>query len=126
MPDGTPMRAFHAADIVNRDEIPHSPFRGWTFGHEVAAFKDAVGLLTDNRKTPNLWPVGCAVAIPRTTDWIETRNSIWHLLLCRLLTESCFHYRGQHGLSFVFDEKDDNAADALTFYKMAKPLTTHD
>jgi hypothetical protein len=122
MPDGTAMKSFHAADIVNRDEISDSPFRGWSFDQEKAVFKDAVGILTDKSKTPNLWPVGCAVAIPSNADWVETRNTVWHLLFCRLLTEICFHYRGQHGFSFVFDEKDDNATNALSFYKQAKPL----
>src|SRR5438552_3219846 len=36
MPDGSPCAAFHTREIVNRDLIPGSRFKGWTFQDERA------------------------------------------------------------------------------------------
>jgi hypothetical protein len=48
---------FHAAEIVERDHISDSRFKGWTFQQEVAIFTDATALILDKRC--HGWP--CAV-----------------------------------------------------------------
>jgi Protein of unknown function (DUF3800) len=45
MPDGSPMSAFHTAEIVNRDLISGSRFKGWTFDQEKAAFAAALDVI---------------------------------------------------------------------------------
>ena len=70
MPDGSSCRSFHAADIVGRDEIRNSPFRGWSFTDEIDAFRKATDVIAAVDKCALLWPVGVAVEIPRTFTWI--------------------------------------------------------
>jgi hypothetical protein len=58
MPDGGPCPAFHASDIVGRDLIADSPFKGWTFEQEVDAFTKATNVICDTGHHLHLWPVG--------------------------------------------------------------------
>ena len=45
MPDGAACNAFHAVDIVGRDQIKGSPFKGWTFQDEIVAFSKAIAVV---------------------------------------------------------------------------------
>ena len=50
MPDGSPCPTFHAAEIVGRNQIEGSRFKGWTFADEVAAFTKATDLVCDAKE----------------------------------------------------------------------------
>ena len=54
IPDGSPCKAFHTREIVNRDLIPNSPFKGWTFADERAAFTKAIDVICDKSRCANL------------------------------------------------------------------------
>jgi hypothetical protein len=79
MPDGSPCKAFHTREIVNREGIPNSPFKGWTFDDERAAFMKAVDVICDKNHCAIIWPFGVAAEIPRSFTNLK-RNSIWLLL----------------------------------------------
>lgn len=121
MPDGSPMKAFHAAEIVNRDEWSDSRFRGWTFDQEKAAFIAATEVIADKTKgAALLWRVGCAVAIPRDADWVETRDTVWHLVFTRLIIGLVMRYRAQNGFSMTLDNKPEIQRNASHFYDLAR------
>jgi hypothetical protein len=63
MPDGSECGAFHAAEIVGRDLIDDSKFKGWSFKDEVDAFSKAISVIEDRNATAILWPVGVAIWI---------------------------------------------------------------
>jgi hypothetical protein len=121
MPDGSPVRAFHAAEIVNRDEY-NNRFKGWTFEDEKRAFGSAVDVIVDRQAAANLWPIGCAIVIPRDADWVETRDTLWHLLFTRLFLALLNTYPAQNGFAFTFDEKKEIKRHANEFYALAKQL----
>ena len=52
--------SFHATDIVSREHISDSPFKGWTFDQEKEAFVKAIDLVADTKLAALLWPVGVA------------------------------------------------------------------
>jgi hypothetical protein len=51
MSNGTPCRSFHAAEIVGRDQIRGSKFKGWTFDDEIAAFSKATDVVLKVRRS---------------------------------------------------------------------------
>jgi hypothetical protein len=111
MPDGQPCPAFHAAEIVERDKIKRSRFKGWSFQQETEAFTKATDILIDSKLAPVLYPVGSAVEVPASFEAIP-RDEIWHLLFFKLFTISISRFPGGQGFNFVLDEKKavENAA----------------
>lgn len=119
MPNGEPCRAFHAADIVGRDLISDSPFHGWAFEDEKSAYGKAIAVLEDQRLAANLWPVGVALQIPSSFQWIP-RDSIWLMLFTKLFMLLASTYPAQRSIAFVLDEKKAIQWNALTIHAKAK------
>jgi hypothetical protein len=120
MPDGNPCAAFHAADIVSREEISDSPFRGWTFDEECNAFKQATNVIADPRLCPNLVPMGCAVELPGTFKDVE-RDAIWLILFIKLMSALMEAYPHRpFDVAFIFDEKPAIESFARRAHREAK------
>ncbi len=119
MPDGSPCRAFHAADIVGRDQIKGSPFRGWSFPDEVAAFSKAIAVVEDPKASALLWPVGVALQLPSSFPWIP-RDSIWLMLFTKLFMLLSETYPAQRSIALMFDEKKAIENNALQIHAAAK------
>jgi hypothetical protein len=119
MPDGTPCRAFHGAEIVGRAEISGSKFKGWTFEDEVNAFTRAVDVITNRQVCPLMWPVGVSVEIPRTFTWVP-RDSVWLILYLKMFQLLAATYPAQRSISWMFDEKPGVAGHAATIWSRAK------
>ncbi len=111
--------AFHAAEIVGRDTITDSRFKGWTFEQEVALFSHATDILTESEKLPDLCSIGCSVAVPDKSN-IESQDVLWFLLFGRLLAMLVEFDRG--GISLMFDEKPELRGIVDRFYYQAKEL----
>jgi Protein of unknown function (DUF3800) len=119
MPDGSPCKAFHTREIVNRDLIPNSPFRGWTFADEPAAFTKAIDVICDKSHCAIMWPFGVAAEIPRTFTGIK-RDSIWLLLFTNFARMINQTYTAQRSISFVFDEKRELEGGAAFIHDVIK------
>lgn len=102
--DGSPVPGFHAVDIVCRDEISGSRFKGWSFDDERAIFRSAVDVITSEPLCANIWSVGCCVDIRRLK---RDKDEIWHMLFGQLLMALIVRYPAQNGFSFMFDEKPE-------------------
>lgn len=103
MPDGSTMPSFHAAEIVGRDEISNSRFKGWTFDQEIKVFTAAVDILTDSSVCKDIRPLGCSIVLPAPEfKWIENDNqdSIWILLFNQSITQSSYRIPGLQRLQF--------------------------
>lgn len=112
--------AFHAAELVNRDTIKDSRYKGWTFDQEKGLFTAAVDILVDTKLCPHLEPFGCAVSLPPDTgQWIESQDSIWVLLFTRLLNALIIH-GVENGISLMFDEKPEVREIVDKYYATAK------
>ena len=119
MPDGSPCSVFHAADIVGRDKIKDSPFKGWTFQDEIAAFDKAITVVEDRSTAAILWPVGVALELPATFPWIP-RDSIWLMLFAKLFALLARIYPAQRSIALMFDEKKAIKNNALQLHAAAK------
>jgi hypothetical protein len=119
MPDGTTMPAFHASEIVGRDEISGSRFRGWSFEQEKEAFKAAIDVIAEEPSCVNLWVVGCCAVISSSDKWI-TRDQIYTLLFGRLLLGLIERFQPQNGFSFLFDDKREIRDHVNKIYYAAK------
>lgn len=119
MPDGSACPAFHASEIVGRDLIEDSPFRGWEFKDEVAAFDKAITVIEDKNAADLLWPVGVAVEIPGSFYWIP-RDSIWLMLYAKLFQLLRQTYTAQRSIALMFDEKKAIKNNALVIHRAAK------
>src|SRR5437667_5009047 len=119
MPDDSECRAFHAADIVGRDLIHDSPFKGWTFDDEKAAFGKAIAVIEDPHAAAILWPVGVALQIPSSFYWIP-RDSIWLMLFGKLFRLLETTYPAQRSIALMFDEKKAIKSNALVIHAAAK------
>lgn len=119
MPDGSECESFHAAEIVGRDSISDSPFRGWTFKDEVDAFTKATDTVTDLSIGRLVYPIGCALELPASSTWI-TRDAIWNVLFVKLLMTIAETFPAQRDISLMFDEKPEVADVALTVYRESK------
>jgi hypothetical protein len=109
MPNGTPMRAFHSVDIVERDNVANSPFKGWSFEQEKAVFTRAVDIVVEQAQHGWLNRVGVSVHIPRNAGIVvgERDTTVWILLFGRFMLLLLEKYRAQQGFSYVFDNKDN-------------------
>lgn len=117
---------FHAAEIVGRDQISGSPFKGWTFDQEVAIFRDATDLILDKRCSGWFSSIGCSVSslsVKACFPVDEAKdNSVWYLLFARFLHLLAVDLPpSADGISMTFDEKkelkklvDDYYFDAKT------------
>jgi len=106
MPNGAPMPAFHAAEIVERDNISDSRFKGWTFEQEIAVFTGAIDAIEHQAKNGWLQRVGVSAHIPTSAKWLTNRDTTaWLLLFGRFQYLLFEKYRAQMGFSFVFDNK---------------------
>jgi hypothetical protein len=122
MPDGWPCPAFHAAEIVGRDQIKDSRFKGWTFADEVAAFTKATDLICDVKNGCALmWPIGVATELPSSFTWVQ-RDSIWLILFMRFFQLILETYPAQRSFRFLFDSKPEIADYAQTVYGQAKKI----
>jgi hypothetical protein len=119
MPDGSECRAFHAAEIVGRDLISDSKFKGWSFTDEVNVFDKAISVIEDKTTAALLWPVGVALQVPSTFEWIQ-RDSIWLMLFAKLFTAIRKTYPDQRSISMMFDEKKAIHSNALVIHSAAK------
>lgn len=111
--------SFHATDIVSREHISDSPFKGWTFDQEKEAFVKAIDLVADTKLAALLWPVGVALQVPSSFDWIP-RDSIWLMLFGKLFLLLAKTYPAQRSIAFMFDEKKAIKSSALYFHSVAK------
>jgi hypothetical protein len=108
LPGGTPMRAFHSVDIVERDNIPNSPFKGWDFGQETAVFTRAVDILVDQAEHGWLNRVGVSIHVPKLAGvFKEPDTTTWMLLFGRFMVLLFDKFKAQQGFSFVFDNKQN-------------------
>lgn len=121
MPDGSPCPAFHATDIVSRDGIKGSAFRGWTFEDEKQAFSKAIDVVTDKHLCALMYPIGVAAQIPSSFEWIP-RDSIWIMLFSKLFYLIGSRFPAQRSISFMFDEKKAIQSNALFIHATAKRL----
>lgn len=127
MPDGSPMPAFHASEIVGRDHISDSRWKGWTFEQEKAAFSDAVDQITNRELCANMWAVGVSVPMPFHLDTPLGKASdddaaIWMFLFVRLFFALLEKYPAQNGFTFLFDEKPEIMELVSAFYAPAKEI----
>jgi Protein of unknown function (DUF3800) len=119
MPDGSPCPSFHTSEIVNRDGAADSRFKGWDFEDEEAAFIKAVDVIVDGNVAALLWPVGVALQVPSTFQWIP-RDSIWLMLFTKMFVLLGQTYPAQRSIAFRFDEKKAIKNNALTIHAAAK------
>lgn len=115
--DGAPNPGFHASEIVNRDLIPDSRFRGWSFSQECAIFSDALDVL-QGPASRSLWPIGYGAAIPVVPGL--DRNEIWHLLFAQLVPAVVRRYPPQNGFAFQFDDKPEVRQRVATAFEVAR------
>jgi hypothetical protein len=118
MPDGSPVPGFHSSEIVCRDEISDSRFKGWTFDDETAIFRAAVDVLATEPLCANVWSVGCCVDTSLLA--VKDRDEIWHMMFGQLMMELILRYPVQNGFDFMFDDKPEVMARVTTSYKGVK------
>ncbi len=116
------MPEFHAVEIVERDHISDSRFKGWTFEQEIAAFTRATDILVE--PSHYLIAIGSSVSIPQHKDefGFETEDIIWVFLFNRLLTSLVRAFPDEHGVSLMFDEKEEVRTIVNDSYYPAKEL----
>ena len=119
MPDGSPCPAFHTTDIVSREGISDSKFKGWTFEDEKLAFEKAIDVVVDKTLCALMYPVGVAVEIPSSFEWIP-RDSIWLMLFGKLFFLLAETFPAQRSIAFMFDEKKAIESNALYIHSTAK------
>ncbi len=112
--------SFHAAEIVNREAISDSRFKGWTFDQEKALFSGVLDVIEDKRYVGLMRPVGCSVTLSGNKDWITTPDTAWKLLFVRLFMTVFQECNGYNGISFMFDEKAGVKNYVDRFYAPAK------
>lgn len=118
MPDGSPVPSFHSSEIVCRDEINDSRFKGWKFDDEKAIFRAAVDVLATEPLCANVWSVGCCIVTsPLVT---ATQDDIWHMLFGQLVMALIVRYPAQNGFSLMFDDKPEIVARVGASYKSVK------
>lgn len=103
---------FHAAEIVGRDTISDSRFKGWSRAQEVEAFTRAVNLLVDRSYCPDLRAIGCSVSIPglqgAEIEFPEGKDGIWFFLFTKLFYELFKTFTlSNHSFTLFFDEKKE-------------------
>ena len=116
------MPAFHASEIVGRDVISDSRWKGWTFDQEKAAFIDAVNVVTDRTLCTNMWSVGCSCAFPPQAELFADKDVIWFMLFMRLFHDLLDTFPAQQGFTFMFDDKPEVMIPVAKLYGMAKKL----
>jgi uncharacterized protein DUF3800 len=119
MPDGSACKAFHTREIVNRDKIPNSPFKGWEFEDETDAFQKAVDVITNKDHCAIMWPFGVAAETPRSFTALK-RDSIWLLLFTNFARMINRTYTAQRSISFVFGEKWELEGSAALIHDILK------
>jgi hypothetical protein len=126
LPTGEPMTAFHAVDIVERENVRGSKFKGWTFDQERAVFSDACDILLNRDYAPKLWRLGVSIAFSRR--WIQDTNVTarqrdewaWLLLFRRLFQLTVARFHDRTGIAFIFDEKETIRERVNAFFYKAK------
>lgn len=121
MPDGSACPSFHAVEIVGREQITGSRFKGWTFEQETVAFTRAADLVARRDICALLWPIGAAIELPASVPWIR-RNSVWTILYMKLLHLLIKTYPAQRSIGLIFDEKPEVSAMALRAHQQAKEV----
>jgi hypothetical protein len=119
---------FHAAEIVGRDLIAGSPFKGWTFDQEVAIFRDATDLILDKKCSGWLSSIGCSISSPSVKACFpldESKdNSVWYLLFTRFLHMLAVDLPpSADRINLVFDEKKEVKKLVDDYYLDAKKAT---
>jgi hypothetical protein len=119
------MPEFHAVEIVERDNIADSRFKGWTFEQEKVAFTRAVDVLVATHLCKNLVAIGCSVSLPKKQDefGFESQDTIWVFLFCRLLAELIRDFPHDREFNLLFDEKKQIRDTVNAYYYQAKDLT---
>ena len=112
--------SFHASELVNRDIISDSRFKGWDFADETRLFTRAVDIICDKRYCAVMWPIGCSVSLAGNRDWIATPDTAWKLLFVRLFMAVLEKYPAQNGISFMFDDKPEVRSYVDRFYRPAR------
>lgn len=99
---------FHAAEIVERDRISDSRFKGWTREQEVAIFTEAADIITKKECEGWLMSIGFAISVPDIKKYPSiTDDTIWFILFCRLLHTLIIEVPNTHGIDLLFDEKKE-------------------
>jgi hypothetical protein len=103
---------FHTAEIVGRDQIKRSAFKGWTFEQETAIFTDATALILDKKCPGWLSSIGCSISSPSAKACFPIDepedNSVWYLLFARFLHMLAVDLPpSADGINLTFDGKKD-------------------
>jgi hypothetical protein len=113
--------AFHTAELVERENIKGSRFKGWTFDQETAIFQDAIDILVVNKHW--ITSVGCSVCIPTAKPWADSKDgAIWNLLFVSLFHLLLDRFNAQNGISLMFDEKPEVRDVVNRYYFEAKAI----
>ena len=113
--------SFHAADIVGRDQIKDSPFKGWSFKQEVKIFSEAADILTNEQAFPDLQYIGFSIAFPDPKN-VENQDVIWFLLFARLFLFLANMESLNDGISFMFDNKEETRKHVNDFFYKAQKI----
>ncbi len=119
MPDGSSVPAFHTAEIVNRDLVSGSRFKGWTFDQEKAAFAAALDVIEDRTLCSNMFAIGCCVSLPQRAPLVDHQDTIWHLLFTRFIVMVVEKFRAFNGFTFTLDSKPEVKAHVDSFFTEA-------
>lgn len=119
---------FHAVEIVERDHIRDSPFKGWTFEQERALFQDATALILDKQCSGWLSAVGCSISCQSIKACFPEEEAkddhVWYLLFTRLVHLLAVELPpSADGISLIFDEKKEIKKLVDQYYPDAKKAT---
>lgn len=121
--DGSPMPSFHASEIVERQNISDSRFKGWTFDQEVKAFSQACDILLDRQHLANAWRIGVSIVFPADVQGVSRRErdeASWLMLFDRLFWLLLRQLPAFNGISFVFDNKPSVSDNVNRYFYAAK------
>ncbi|MDA2913041.1 hypothetical protein MYX77_03620 [Acidobacteriia bacterium AH_259_A11_L15] len=120
------MPEFHAAEIVGRDTISDSRFKGWTFDQEVEAFKRAVNILVEPCYCADLKAVGCSISVPgylaSGIKFADEQDGIWMLLFVKLFYELATKFPPGKGFNLMFDERKEVRDDVNNYAYQAQNI----
>jgi len=99
---------FHAVEIVERERISDSRFKGWAREQEIAIFTEAADIIVNKECSGWFMSIGFAISVPEINKCtLMTEDNIWFILFCRLLHALAIDVPPGRNINLVFDEKKE-------------------
>lgn len=111
---------FHAAEIMGRDTISDSPFKGWTREQEIAIFSEATDIILAQDPLP--CAIGNSLPMFPVSLFIEDKDTAWFWLFVKFIQLLVLVPDDVGGVDFMFDDKPEIRKIVNAHYYEAKEL----